>query len=207
MFRHSSMPTFHTRRSQIILTRGNSKWESFLEKMYLQHSAKGSTWEQHKYIKRINGTYYYPDSYEGGRHLPDGEKNKGLEAVEIESLEEGDIQKLADEVIRGNYGNGQERKDALGAHYQQVQDRVNQIVKNNGSKKMSEVSSLVKEEGKALVSESLKKVGSTNTKGIDLETVYSVYKNRSSNKVVRSGRSSTTKKETRSNRKQTITKR
>lgn len=35
----------------------------------LQHSAKGSTWEDHKYIKRINGVYYYPDSYEGGRHL------------------------------------------------------------------------------------------------------------------------------------------
>lgn len=37
----------------------------------LQHSAKGSTWEDHKYIKRVDGTYYYPDSYEGGRHLND----------------------------------------------------------------------------------------------------------------------------------------
>lgn len=40
----------------------------------LEHSAKGSSWKQHKYIKRVNGTYYYPDSYVGGRHLPDGEK-------------------------------------------------------------------------------------------------------------------------------------
>lgn len=38
----------------------------------LMHSAKGSTWEDHKYIKRINGTYYYPNSYKGGRHLPEG---------------------------------------------------------------------------------------------------------------------------------------
>lgn len=42
--------------------------------MRLQHSAKGTTWEDHKYIKRVDGTYYYPDSYEGGRHLPSGEK-------------------------------------------------------------------------------------------------------------------------------------
>ena len=41
---------------------------------WIIHSAKGSTWEEHKYIKRDDGVYYYPDSYEGGRHLPDGEK-------------------------------------------------------------------------------------------------------------------------------------
>lgn len=35
----------------------------------LSHSAKGSTWEKHKYIKSVDGKYYYPDSYEGGRHL------------------------------------------------------------------------------------------------------------------------------------------
>ena len=38
----------------------------------LAHSAKGTTWENHKYIKRIDGTYYYPNSYVGGRHLPSG---------------------------------------------------------------------------------------------------------------------------------------
>lgn len=40
----------------------------------IKHSAKGSTWEEHKYIKRDDGVYYYPDGYEGGRHLGDGEK-------------------------------------------------------------------------------------------------------------------------------------
>jgi len=44
--------------------------------LYLKHSAKGSEWENHKYIKRIDGTYYYPDSYEGGRHLSDEQKSK-----------------------------------------------------------------------------------------------------------------------------------
>lgn len=42
-------------------------------KRSLRHSAKGSEWEEHKYIKKIDGDYYYPDSYEGGRHLPDGD--------------------------------------------------------------------------------------------------------------------------------------
>jgi hypothetical protein len=27
---------------------------------YLEHSAKGSTWRNHKYIKKENGRYYYP---------------------------------------------------------------------------------------------------------------------------------------------------
>lgn len=35
----------------------------------LVHSAKGSTWENHKYIKRVDGTYYYPNDYKGGRHI------------------------------------------------------------------------------------------------------------------------------------------
>lgn len=45
-----------------------------IRSQFLQHSAKDSEWEEHKYIKRIDGTYYYPDSYEGGRHLPKGSK-------------------------------------------------------------------------------------------------------------------------------------
>lgn len=37
------------------------------------HSAKGSEWKKHIYIKRDDGKYYYPDSYKGGRHLPKGD--------------------------------------------------------------------------------------------------------------------------------------
>ena len=43
-----------------------------------RHSSEGSSWKKHKYIKRVDGTYYYPDSYEGGRHLPDGGKEKSM---------------------------------------------------------------------------------------------------------------------------------
>lgn len=38
-------------------------------KNFLSHSAKGSVWEDHKYVKRVNGTYYYPNGYEGGRTM------------------------------------------------------------------------------------------------------------------------------------------
>lgn len=40
-----------------------------------------------------------------------------------------DIEQMARDVIKGLYGNGEERKKALGANYEQVQERVNQILK------------------------------------------------------------------------------
>lgn len=111
----------------------------------LFHSAKGSTWREHKYIKRLNGTYYYPNNYKGGRHLDDAdESGGGLNDAEQEeydtaasSLDADDIEALAREVIRGNFGNGQTRKDLLGENYQLIQDRVNEILlgSNSGSSK------------------------------------------------------------------------
>lgn len=157
----------------------------------LRHSAKGSTWEDHKYIKRIDGTYYYPDSYEGGRHLPDGEKSSSNDK-EKETSEEtkrekldlsgDDIEKLAMEVIRGNFGNGQDRKDLLGENYQEIQNRVNQIMKNTGSssQKISDVSPKAVEIGKEIVKTVIDSVSDKDTKdtkkGIDLDRVYNVYK-------------------------------
>lgn len=165
-----------------------------IRSQYLQHSSKGSSWKKHKYIKRVDGTYYYPDSYEGGRHLPDGEKEKSMEDELFEKLKnssdkdidqilrgrfdkvlfeqmgvdwtelpkeevdrmqrslidrleektesnskidlsENDIENLAKEVIRGNFGNGQERKDLLGENYEEIQKRVNELMKGSiGSK-------------------------------------------------------------------------
>ena len=165
-----------------------------IRSQFLQHSSKGSSWKKHKYIKRVDGTYYYPDSYEGGRHLPDGEKYKSMEDELFEKLKnssdkdigqklrgsfdkvlleqmgadwtklpkeevdrmqrnlidrfeektesnskidlsENDIENLAKEVIRGNFGNGQERKDLLGENYEEIQKRVNELMKGSvGSK-------------------------------------------------------------------------
>lgn len=159
--------------------------KKFLEE--IQHSAKGSTWDEHKYIKRIDGTYYYPDSYEGGRHLSSVEKKESESedkenGPEIESLSSDDIEKLANEVIRGNFGNGQTRKELLGAHYQEIQDRVNEIYKSKevGSKPVNSSSlDIIAETGKKAIDKVLETASQKSTapatKGLDLDTVYAVY--------------------------------
>lgn len=217
------------RRSQFVLTSGQ----------HLEHSAKGSTWENHKYIKRIDGTYYYPDSYEGGRHLPDGEKSDdssdnddvisklesmtgmtresllelrelsrkgGYDSAEFKemlsilsegdekqakkmtdllkqegsgtSLNSNDIENLAMEVIRGNFGNGQERKDLLGENYAEIQKRVNELMKGStGSKKVSEASEeSVKKAEEAAKNASTSASDSKVHSGVDMDKVMNVYK-------------------------------
>lgn len=203
----------------------------------LNHSAKGTTWEDHKYIKRIDGTYYYPDDYVGGRHLPDEEKEsnkkedtiskleditgmkkeelvnlwnlsreKGYDSAEFKELlsilsegdaeqakkmtnllKEGqsssnlssdDVEKLAKEVIRGNFGNGQERKDLLGENYAEIQKRVDEILKGtSGSKKVSEATS----ESIKMAEEAAKKASASSSNsnihsGVNIDEVLSVYK-------------------------------
>lgn len=139
------------------------------------HSAKGTTWKDHKYIKRIDGTYYYPDNYEGGRHLPDGEDSIS-ETESNYSLSENDIEKLAREVIRGNFGNGQVRKDLLGEYYQTIQSRVNEILLGNtGSKRISSLNQESISSGEKAIEKIL---SSTETKGINLDIVYNVYKDK-----------------------------
>lgn len=47
------------------------------------HSAKGSTWKDHKYIKKIDGTYYYPKDYKGGgRKIGSSDKEGILSQLE-----------------------------------------------------------------------------------------------------------------------------
>lgn len=111
-----------------------------------KHSAKGSEWEEHKYLKRIDGTYYYPDSYEGGRHLSDL-----------------DAKNLAEETIQGKYGNGSIRKNLLGEHYDQVQTKVNEILKGPiGDKKIDDVSKKEKKDSSVI-------------SGVDMSKVMRVY--------------------------------
>lgn len=110
---------------------------------YIAHSAEGSVWEKHKYLKRIDGKYYYPDSYEGGRHLSDLRKktkrkpsmtekeksksrgqltSKGIKRQNLlnqerikEDLSDSEVAKIAKDIISGKYGNGNEaRRKALG---------------------------------------------------------------------------------------------
>lgn len=208
---------------------------------HLEHSAKGSTWEDHKYIKRIDGTYYYPDNYEGGRHLPEGDKDKKETSMEddlfeklkdfagdeldsqlrgsfdkilrdklgvdwttlpkeevdkmqrslidrLKGFEKGsstggkieltknDVENLAKEVIRGQYGDGQTRKDLLGENYAEVQKRVNELMKGStGQKKVSEAT----QESVKKAEEAAKKVDDSKIhSGVDMDKVQSVYRNK-----------------------------
>lgn len=48
----------------------------------ISHSAKGSTWEQHKYVKQVDGKYYYPDGYKNGRNISSLKKESIKNRVE-----------------------------------------------------------------------------------------------------------------------------
>lgn len=50
----------------------------------------------------------------------------------IRPTQSNDVETLAYDVIRGNYGNGEARKEALGSKYSEVQLRVNQIYQEKG---------------------------------------------------------------------------
>lgn len=118
----------------------------------ISHSAKGSTWEKHKYVKVLNGVYYYPNTYEKGRkiesllkksklvgtgQLTDARKDKKSTSKEKDGSSSNSdkkkknrkkINRLAKAVISGKYGVGQERMDKLGKKYAKVQNRVNQML-------------------------------------------------------------------------------
>lgn len=149
-------------------------------KRYIIHSAKGSTWEDHKYVKRIDGTYYYPSGYTKGRtvdSLSDSEKKQVEEngPKSEDDLSSDDIENLAMGVIRGNFANGQERKERLGEYYQKVQSRVNELMKKIGSKPVADYDLTTTTSGEKAVK---KAVASTSTvkSGIDMEQVFNVYR-------------------------------
>lgn len=232
----------------------------YREIQYLSHSAKGSVWDKHKYVKRVDGIYYYPSGYEGGRTMESFRKdlrNKRFTQKQVSSdasnkstssssskksssttvrkslatktvqkrsslsgfrtplkstdaaeklktsskkkitdkdLSAKDIEKFAKEVIRGNYGNGAERKKALGDNYRKIQDKVNEMLRG-GTKKISSTTktttSKISSDGtstkKKKSAKSAKKKTSSDKKtttvtskpkGVDLDKVYSVYNKR-----------------------------
>lgn len=150
----------------------------------LRHSAKGSTWEEHKYVKRIDGTYYYPSGYDKGRTVDslkgNGDSSDEDSSEEKTELSSDDIDALALEVIRGNFGNGQIRKDLLGENYQAIQDKVNQLMKALKVNQMSisKTSSETEKKGSDALEKASAKVEKVTvaSKGIDIDQVQSVYK-------------------------------
>lgn len=154
-------------------------YQTFLK---LEHSAKGTTWEEHKYVKRIDGTYYYPSGYTKGRTVDDLKDNEKKETdTDEEGLEydDEDIESLAREVIRGNFANGEERKKLLGEYYQKIQDRVNEIYKSMKDETVSKSSSTETiDEGKKsvadVVNEKMNELAKSKTPKKE-SSIYSVY--------------------------------
>lgn len=148
---------------------------------FFSHSAKGSEWEEHKYIKKIDGNYYYPDNYKGGRHL--NSENADSDKIETTADMEDDlVETIALDVIRGLFGNGADRKMALGESYQRIQDRVNEILRQSGS---SINGKALKDVKVSDVSSELKKIGDTaiqkiesKTSNVSLGSIYEVYDKR-----------------------------
>lgn len=137
---------------------------------YIAHSAEGSVWEKHKYLKRIDGRYYYPDNYEGGRHLSDLKKKRSRGSVlnkkantskaltekskkvgnELKrEMADSDVTKIAKDIIRGKYGIGNDaRRKALGMtaeEYEVVRKKVNEMMRgSSGGTKIASSKSAVK---------------------------------------------------------------
>lgn len=143
----------------------------------LIHSAKGSEWEEHMYVKKVDGDYYYPSGYENGRTVDSlkDESSAGSEG----SSDDYDLDSMALQVIRGDFGNGQVRKDLLGGEYDRIQSRVNELmaVGNYNSIPVSSASEDIVDSGKEKAEKAAKKVDKTVAeKGIDMDKVLSVYK-------------------------------
>lgn len=103
----------------------------------LMHSQ--GPWNKHKYVKIVDGKYYYPNSYKDGRTISD---------LKGERIKDKDIDKIADETIKGKHGNGQERKEKFGSDYARIQNRVNEKLGNKKRHKEDEDDDTKKEEKK-----------------------------------------------------------
>lgn len=113
-----------------------------MSNLILIHSAKGSEWEDHMYVKKVDGKYYYKDGYENGRTISSlkdkSNGNSGGSSGSDQIVGDGsDLDNMAISVIRGNYGNGETRKQALGDMYRQIQDRVNELLGVIGKKSIN----------------------------------------------------------------------
>lgn len=142
----------------------------------LFHSAKGSTWEKHKYIKIINGLYFYPDDYIGGRHISNAKdaasKSKSSKDSKSSSstddkdkktskISDKKLDKYANAVISGKYGNGEDRKKKLGKKYDKIQNRVNQILLGDKA-----AAKIAKKQGFKLSSNTKKAISKASTKKV-----------------------------------------
>ena len=100
-------------------------------KEHAKYGTVGSTSSEKGTDKKKNNTSQYNHEY----YMRNKEKwadNKDSDAAK-EQEKEFDIDAAARDVIQGKYGNGEDRKKALGEDYSMVQKRVNELMKQKGA--------------------------------------------------------------------------
>lgn len=105
---------------------------------YLRHSSKGSTWSNHKYIKKVGDKYIYADSPDkSSKDDKSAEESSDASKIKDNKNRSSDgfaLDQMANKVIRGEFGNGEQRKQLLGRSYKEIQKRVNEVLKSSSSK-------------------------------------------------------------------------
>lgn len=112
---------------------------------YLIHSAKGTSWKNHKYIKKVGNKYYYKD--EKGELVEGDQSDNGDILTETKesttssskskkskkSTETDRIKALANKVMAGKLGQNQLRKATSSKDYIKVMNTINSKFKKPSS--------------------------------------------------------------------------
>lgn len=115
----------------------------------IMHSAKGSSWGDHKYLRKEGDKYVYADSAESSGSSSKTSSTSSTDSKsKSKTKDEFDLDAAATKIIRGEFGNGSDRKNRLGSTYKEVQKRVNEMMKKNLPKNTKKAENYVKSKAK-----------------------------------------------------------
>ena len=109
---------------------------------YIIHSAKGTTWRNHKYIKKVGNKYYYKnekgelvegDPSDNGDILTETKESTTKSSKSKKSTETDRIKTLANKVMAGKLGQNQLRKVTSSKDYIKVMNTINSKFKKPSS--------------------------------------------------------------------------
>ena len=109
---------------------------------FLVHSAKGTTWKNHKYIKKVGNKYYYKDEKgelvegdpsDNGDILTETKESTTSSSKSKKSTETDRIKALANKVMAGKLGQNQLRKATSSKDYIKVMNTINSKFKKPSS--------------------------------------------------------------------------
>ena len=137
---------------------------------YIIHSAKGTTWRNHKYIKKVGNKYYYKnekgelvegDPSDNGDILTETKESTSKSSKSKKSTETDRIKALANKVMAGKLGQNQLRKATSSKDYIKVMNTINSKFKKPSSSGSSSKSKDKDKEKKTSEKKTTKKSNST----------------------------------------------